>query len=467
MDATSTSELAAAADEVDAVVLGMGSGGESVATLLARAGCSVVGIEAGLVGGECPFWACVPSKMMLRAAHLLADARRIPHLAGSATVTADWSPVATRIREEATDHWDDTDAVERFEEAGGRLVRGRGRLLANDLVEVTTETGTHHFRAARAVVVATGSAPAVPPIDGLADTPFWTNHEATETETLPESIVVLGGGPVGVELAQVFTRFGAAVTVVEAADRLLPQEEPEAGELLAGALAEDGAETLTGVSARHVSHDGDRFTVRLDDGRTVQAERLLVATGRRVDLGAIGADAIGVDSEQRFLPVDAHLRVTDGVWAVGDVTGKGAFTHVAVHQARIAAADILGEPHTPFEDRAVPRVTFTDPEVGSVGRSESAARDDGIEVAVGLADVPKTTRGWLHGPGNRGVIKLVADRKAGVLVGAMAAGPHGGEVLGLLALAVHARTPLSELRSMIYAYPTFHRGIGDAVRDLE
>ena len=175
---------------------------------------------------------------------------------------------------------------------------------------------------------------------------------------------------------------------------------------------------------------------------------------------------LGVDPTARALPVDEHLRVTDGVWAVGDVTGRGAFTHVAAYQARIAAADILGEPHTPADYAAVPRVTFTDPEVGSVGLTTAAARDAGIDVMTGRAEVPSTARGWLHKTGNEGFIQLVADRGRGVLVGATAMGPNGGEVLGMLTLAVHARTPIEELRSMIYAYPTFHRGIEDALGKL-
>jgi pyruvate/2-oxoglutarate dehydrogenase complex dihydrolipoamide dehydrogenase (E3) component len=447
---------------VDVVVLGMGPGGEEVAGKLAEAGLDVVGIDAGLVGGECPYWGCVPSKMMVRAAHLIAEARRIPGVAGSVEVTPDWAPVAARIRAEATDDWDDTVAVDRFVGTGGTFVRGRGRLVAPDLVEV----GGRRIRARRAVVVATGSAAAVPPIPGLADTPFWTNHQAIEATVLPSSIVVLGGGAIGAELAQVYARFGVDVTIVEALDRLLPNEEPEASELLAEVFGRDGIDVVVGTGANEVSFDGT-FHVRLADGRELSAEQLLVATGRRVDLAGIGADVLGVDvTTARSLPVDEHLRVTDGVWAVGDVTGKGAFTHVAMYQARIVVADVLGRPHTPADYAALPRVTFTDPEVGSVGLTTAAARDAGIDVAIGRAEVPSTARGWLHKTGNAGFIQLVADRDRGVLVGATSMGPNGGEVLGLLTLAIHARTPIEELRSMIYAYPTFHRGIEDALRSL-
>ena len=448
--------------EVDVVVIGMGPGGEELAGRLAEEGLEVVGIDAELVGGVCPYWGCVPSKMMIRAANLLAEARRVPGFAGDTTVTADWAPVARRIREQATDDWDDTAAVERFTGKGGIFVRGHGRLTARGTVAV----GDHRIRARRGVVVATGTVASVPPIDGLADTPYRTNREAIEADQLPQSMIVLGGGAVGAELAQVYSRFGVSTTIVEAADRLLPQEEPRAGELLGEVFADEGIDVITGLGARRVRHDGG-FTVELDDGRELTAERLLVATGRRVDLAAIGADTIGVDPSRRSLPVDEHLRVTDGVWAIGDVTGKGAFTHVAVYQARIAAADILGRPHTGADYTALPRVTFTDPEVGSVGMTAAAARSAGIDVAIGIAQVPSTARGWMHGTGNEGFIQLVLDRPRGVVVGATSMGPSGGEVLGLLALAVHARVPVDELRTMIYAYPTFHRGVEDAIRDLD
>jgi pyruvate/2-oxoglutarate dehydrogenase complex dihydrolipoamide dehydrogenase (E3) component len=400
--------------------------------------------------------------MMIRAAHLIAEARRVPGMAGSATVTADWAPVAARIRAEATDNWDDTVAVDRFVGKGGTFVRGRGRLVAADVVEVDG----HRYRATRAVVVATGTTAGIPPIPGLADTPYWTNREAIEAAELPSSIIVLGGGAIGAELTQVYARFGVDVTIVEALDRLLPLEEPEAGQLLAEVFRGEGIDAITGAAATNVSYDG-KFQVQLANGRELVAEQLLVATGRRVDLAGIGADALGVDiTTAMALPVDEHLRVTDGVWAVGDVTGRGAFTHVAMYQSKIAVADILGVPHTPADYAALPRVTFTDPEVGSVGLTAQAARDAGIDVAVARTEVPSTARGWLHKAGNEGFIQLVADRRRGVLVGATSMGPSGGEVLGMLTLAVHARTPIEELRSMIYAYPTFHRGVEDALRNL-
>jgi pyruvate/2-oxoglutarate dehydrogenase complex dihydrolipoamide dehydrogenase (E3) component len=448
--------------QADVVVIGMGPGGEDVAGRSAEAGLNVVGIDRELVGGECPYWGCIPSKMMIRAADLLAEARRVRGMAGDATVRPDWAPVAQRIRDEATDDWDDRVAVERFEGKGGRFLRGEGRIVGPGRVAV----GDRVVEARRGVVVATGTRATIPPIPGLARVPYWTNREAIEAKELPSSLLVLGGGAVGAELAQVFARFGVEVTVVEVLERLVPGEEPEAGELLADVFAREGIAVHTGASVTAVRRDGARVTAELADDTSLAAAQILVATGRRADLAAAGLGAVGVDESQRWVPVDDHLRVTAGVWAVGDITGKGAFTHVAMYQSPIAVADILGQDHPPADYRALPRVTFTDPEIGAVGLTEAQARAHGVDVRVGATPVPQTARGWIHKAGNDGVIKLVEDAGRGVLVGATAMAPTGGEILGLLTLAVHAEVPTDRMRQMIYAYPTFHRGVEDALRDL-
>ncbi len=448
--------------DADVIVAGLGPGGEYVAGRLAEAGLDVVGIESALVGGECPYWGCVPSKMIIRAANTLAEARRVSKLAGHADARPDWSVVARRIREEATDDWNDDVAVERFTGKGGRFVRGRATVTGSRTVVV----GGQEFRASRGLVLATGTQPALPPINGLADTPYWTNHEALEAKELPASLTVVGGGATGVELAQGFARFGTAVTIIEAADRLLAAEELQASELAGEILRREGIRVLTRTRPQQVSHDGMDFTVRLDGTEPVMSERLLVAAGRRADLKVLGVSAAGIDDTKRFIAVDDHLRAADGVWSVGDVTGEGAFTHVAMYQARIAARDILGEAHEPASYRALPRVTFTDPEIGAVGLTEAQARDRGVTVRTAISQVPSSARGWIHGPGNDGFIKLVADAHAGVLLGATSAGPAGGEVLGALAVAVHAQVPIEVLGRMIYAYPTFHRAIEDAVTGL-
>ncbi len=448
--------------DVDVVVVGMGIGGEAVASKLAESGLDVVGVDSSLVGGECPYWGCIPSKMMIRAANLLAEGRRIPGMAGTSTVAPDWKPVAARIREQATDNWDDTVAVERFEGRGGTFVRGRAHIDGPGLVSV----GDQQFRAGRGVVIGVGTAPAVPPIPGLDSVEYWTNHEAIEAGELPASLAVLGAGAIGAELAQVFARFGVEVTVIEALDRLVPVEEPEASEVLLEAFEDDGIAVHTGAAAQSVAADPPGVRVELAGGTTVAAERLLVAVGRSTDLRGLGVGNVGLDEAAKFVDVDGHLRAADGVWAVGDITGEGLFTHVAAYQAPIVVASILGETTEPADYRALPRVTFTDPEIGSVGLTEQAARDAGLSVSTAIQAVPSSARGWLHGTGNEGIIKLVVDADRDLLVGATSVGPHGGEVLGLLSLAVHAEVPIAVMKRMIYAYPTFHRGIEDALNQL-
>jgi len=449
-------------EHTDVVVVGMGPGGEEVAGRLAEEGLEVVGIEGRLLGGECPYWGCVPSKMMLRAAGLLTEARRVPGMAGSVTVTPDWAPVAGRIRLEATDNWDDRVAVERFESKGGHFVRGWGRLNGPGRVSV----GEHEFEAGRAVVVNTGTQPWAPPIPGLSDVAYWTNRGAIEATEPPASLVVLGGGAIGVELGQVFARFGTTVTVLEAAPHLLPAEEAESGQLLSEALEADGIRVRAGAQVNSVRAEGSGVVVTLGNGEELAAERLLVATGRRADLAGLGVGSVGLDETARSIPVDARCRATERLWAIGDITGVGAFTHISMYQAGIAVSDILGQPGAPADYRAIPRVTFTDPEIGSVGLNEADARATGMSVRTGRADVPSSARGWIHKVGNTGFIKLIEDAERGVLVGATSAGPCGGEVLAMLTLAVHASIPTSQLGTMIYAYPTFHRAVEVALRNL-
>ena len=477
-------------EPTDVVVIGMGPGGEYAAGALAEAGLHVTAVESRLVGGECPYYGCIPSKMMIRAANLIAETRRVPGLAGTSTVTPDWSPVALRIREEATDYWNDKKAADRFIGKGGHLVRGSGTITAPGQVTVRAEEGSSGegstgegstgegssgegssgagrrvFQARRGIVIATGTEPAIPPIEGLAGTPYWTNRDIVQAEQVPESLIVLGGGAIGAEFAQVFARFGAAVTVVEALPRLLSFEEPEASELIERIFAAEGITVRTNAPAERVSHDGTRFTVHLG-GSTVTAERLLVATGRRTGLAALGVAAVGLDDSAHAIPTDGWMRAADGVWALGDVTGKGAFTHMSMYQAGIVVRDILGQGGEQADYRAVPRVTFTDPEIGSVGQTEGQARAAGLRVRTGMTQVPASSRGWIHKAGNDGFIKVVEDAGRSVLVGASSAGPYGGEVLSALQVAGRAEVPVATLRNMPYAFPTFHRAIEDALANL-
>jgi pyruvate/2-oxoglutarate dehydrogenase complex dihydrolipoamide dehydrogenase (E3) component len=450
------------AERVDAIILGMGVGGEEVANSLADKGLKVVGIESNLVGGECPYYGCIPTKMMVRADDMLAEGRRIPGFAGASSVAPSWDPVARRIRKEATDNWDDRVAVERFQKKGGHFVRGAGTLAGPGKVSVN---GTL-YEATRAVVIATGTSPAVPPIPGLSQVKYWTNREAVQVEHLPASLVILGGGAIGLELSQVFARFGVKVTIIEGMNRVLAVEEPEASAVLGDVLRRDGIELCLNARAQSVEQHDDAVTVNLEDGRKVVGTQLLVATGRRANLKDIGLESVGLDPAARLLTPDDHLRVGERLWAVGDVTANGGFTHVAIYQADIVINDILGKPGPGADYRAKPRVTFTDPEVGAAGLTEEQARKKGINVRTGIQKASVTSRGWIHGPGNDGLIKVVEDADRGVLVGATTMGPRGGDLLGIFELAIKMEIPSDELRHLIYAYPTFYRGAGEAVRKL-
>lgn len=436
----------------DVVVVGLGPGGEALVARLAAAGLDVVAVEKELVGGECPYWGCIPSKMLIRAANAIAETRRADRVAGATTVTPDFSLVAQRIRNEATDNWDDTVAADRVTAAGATLVRGHGRLSGDRRVVVGETT----YIASRGVVLNTGTSAAAPPIDGLADTPFWTNRSILQTETAPASMIVIGGGPIGLELAQALSRFGTEVTVLEVGERIMAVEEPESSQLIAGVFAAEGIGVHAGISIDGVAHDGQVFHVTCGD-LTFEAERLLVAAGRKPRIDDVGLDTVGVELG-RHLEVDDEMLVKDGLWAIGDIVGRGAFTHVSMYQSERAAKSILGEPLGAY-DTSLPRVTFTDPEVGGVGMTEKQARAQGIDVRIGLTDLSASSRGFVHGPGNEGLIKVVIDDKRGVIIGANSVGVAGGETLAGLAFAVRAEIPVETLANTIYAYPTFWRAI--------
>lgn len=449
--------------QTDVIIIGMGPGGESVGGQLGEAGLNVVGIEANLVGGECPYYGCIPSKMMIRAANALAEVGHVEGLAGSAQAQPDWAPVAKRIREQATADWDDQIAVDRFVGKGGTFVRGRGVITAPKTVQVGDDT----YVASKGIVIATGTQALVPPIPGLEGTPYWTNKEIVQVEELPESMVVLGGGVIGLELGQALSRFGVKVKIVEGQDRLLSNFEPEVGDTLNETLTNGGIDIHVGQFAEKVEHsDEDGFTVTLADGTEVTGEKLLVAVGRKTFLKQLGIGNLGLDDEARFLTIDDNTQVQDGLWAVGDIAGRGLYTHLALKQADVTVGQILGTEATPVNYDAMAAAVFTDPEIGVVGKTEAQAREAGLNVKTAFKLVAHTARGWMHQNGNDGFIKLVVDADRDILVGATSVGPHGGEVLGLLALAVHAEIPIATLRSMTYAYPTFHKGIEDTLNEL-
>jgi pyruvate/2-oxoglutarate dehydrogenase complex dihydrolipoamide dehydrogenase (E3) component len=456
------------AQRVDLVVIGLGPGGEALATATAKAGLDVVAVDERLVGGECPYFGCVPTKMMVRASDAVAEAHRAAELAGEVTITSSWAPVAERVAVQATDHWDDRVAVERLQKAGATVLHGVGRLDGIKRVTVTPRDGSEPvtFEASRGVVLNPGTRPATPPVEGLADTPYWTNRDAVQATEVPGSMVVVGGGPIGCELAQVFSRFGTQVTVLQHGDRLLEVNEPEASELLTDVFTHEGIRVITGTDATTVSYADGRFDLTLATGEVLAADKVLVAAGRIPNLDHVGLETVGLDPKSRTVDVDERMRAGDGLWVIGDATGHGAFTHMSMYQYAIATRDILGEDGPPAQYHAVPHVTFCDPEVAGVGMSEAQARQAGLSVRTGLTRLEESTRGFTHGPGSRGLIKVVEDTDRGVLVGATVVGPYGGEIVGYLAVAVHAGVPVDTLRSMIFAYPTFHRAIESALADL-
>ncbi|HEY3738158.1 MAG TPA: NAD(P)/FAD-dependent oxidoreductase [Jatrophihabitans sp.] len=461
--------------DFDVIVLGLGPGGEHAAQELARAGKRVLGIDPALVGGECPYYGCIPSKMILRGAEVLAEARRVEGLAGTSTVTPDLGPVATRIRDEATDNWDDAVAVKRLEDLGATVVRGSGVLRGrNTTGALHVEVGDRTY-SAPTVVLSTGTAPAIPPVPGLrelhAGRPdgIWTNREAVKATGAPASLIVLGGGAVGCELAQGFSRYGSQVTVIEAGPRLIAPEEPDASEVLESVFAREGIDVRTGIGAQAVALGGEGVEVTLAGGEVLIADVLLVAAGRKPNLGGVGLESIGLADDLRVVEVDDHMQVVggaatiDGLFAVGDITGKGAFTHVAYWQADVLIDHLLEKPENFGGYRGIAWATFTDPEVGRVGLTEAGAREAGLSVRIGVQQIASNTRGWIHGRGNDGFVKVIEDADRGVLVGATVIAPNGGEILGLLTLAVHAEVPTRTLLSMHYAYPTMHRAVREAL----
>jgi pyruvate/2-oxoglutarate dehydrogenase complex dihydrolipoamide dehydrogenase (E3) component len=450
-------------DACDLIVLGLGVAGIEVARQAAGAGLAVTAVERNLVGGECPYWGCIPSKVMVRAGDVLAEAGRVVELAGDINISPDWARVARRVRE-TTNTWDDAAPAKSLQERGVTLLRGTGTIRAPREITVNGQTVV----AKRGIVISAGTQPVVPDIDGIDGVAYWTNREAIETDRVPRSLLVLGAGAVGLELAQVFHRFGVQVTVIEAGDHALPMEEPENGAAMDEVLRTEGIDLRTATTCLSVKPTDRGIVASLSSGELVEAERMLVATGRAPDLRALGVEAAGLSPDTTAVRTDDHLRATDGVWAVGDLTGHGAFTHVAYYQAQIAAADILGQPHAAADYSAVPRVTFTDPEVAGIGLTEAQARAAGLDVRVGTLPTAATDRGWLHGAGaGPGLVKLVADAQTGRLVGGSVMGPAAGEVIAFIGLAIRAGIPITTLQEFIYPYPTFARGVKGALRRLD
>jgi pyruvate/2-oxoglutarate dehydrogenase complex dihydrolipoamide dehydrogenase (E3) component len=459
--------------QFDVVVFGGGTAGVHVATEVARAGRTVAVVEAGLVGGECPYLACMPSKSLLQ----------------SAQRGETWEHAVAR-RDEVTGHLDDTAAAARLARAGVTLIRGTATVREPGVVEVTPVAAApeqvHDIRAGNLpdtaiaslgytdLVIATGSEPVAPPIEGLADVPAWTSAEALTGPDLPRRLIVLGGGPAGCELAQIYAAFGSQVTLVEAEEHVLPGEAKFAGELLADALRRTGADVRLGSSAVKAETTDTGLALTLADGSRIEADRVLLATGRRPRHAGLGLDKLGVEIEPgTALPVDASCRVRPAgrgkgsipVWAAGDVTGVAAYTHTASYQARIVAANILGGQRE-ADYRAIPRVVYTTPSVYAVGLSPAQAAASGIELDTAGFDLAKTARATVQDD-DRGRVELYAARGDGdVLVGAAAVGPGAEEWMPEVTLAVRAAVPLATLADVVHAFPTYGAAIEQPVHDL-
>ena len=450
--------------EFDVVCLGGGVAAESLAGGLRGSGLTLAVVERELVGGECPYWGCVPSKTLLRSGETLSEASRARRLAASHVEwTVDFQKVATRVRWMARD-LDDTGPAAALQAAGARLFRGEGTL--RDLRTVTV--GDERLSARRAVVIANGGTAAIPPIQGLDTVEYWTNRQATLPNELPSSLAILGGGAIGIELGQAFARLGSTVTLIEAGPTFLGHEEPEAGAALRPHLEADGITLIVGdpcvAVERQSASQRAAVSLRLKSGVVVVADRLLVATGRRANAEAWHAAGLA-QTERGWLKVDpATLEARPGVFGAGDVTGLGGFTHLAHYHGEVIARRLQGI-DARADHTAVPRVTYTDPEIASVGLSEAAARAKGVDVAVASADPSATARGYIH-DFHGGAIKLVADRQRGVLIGATLVTPRAGEIVGELVLAIKSGIPAETLADVIHPFPAFNRVLGQTFAEL-
>jgi pyruvate/2-oxoglutarate dehydrogenase complex dihydrolipoamide dehydrogenase (E3) component len=436
--------------EFDVVVLGAGPAGEVISGRLADAGLEVAVVESHLVGGECSFYACMPSKALLRPAELLAEVQRIPGAREAITGELDVEAVLAR-RDEIIHDLDDSGMEPWLDSKGIALVRGHGRLDGERRVRVEDEVLT----ARRAVVVCTGSGAAVPPIDGLREAEPWNNRQATIAKTVPERLAVLGGGVVGVELAQAWSTLGSQVTLVEASDRLIPREEPFASDDVADGLHARGVDVRLGVKAVAVRAAGGEVEVDVESGGPIRGDELLVAVGRRPVTDDIGLDTVGLEPGKP-IEVDDGMRANDWLYAIGDVNGRVLLTHMGKYQARVAAERILGDEDARIiedGDRS-PRVVFTSPQVAAVGHTLAAAREAGLNARAVDVSTQGNAAASFYGREAAGTSRLVIDEDRGVIAGATFTGPEVAEFLHAATIAVVGEVPLERLKHAVPSFPT-------------
>jgi pyruvate/2-oxoglutarate dehydrogenase complex dihydrolipoamide dehydrogenase (E3) component len=437
-------------EHFDAIVIGMGPGGEVAASNLLRAGKQITIVERELIGGECAYWGCIPSKTLLRPPEAKGEVDRAEGVGGAAL---DW-PSTRAYRDYMIRNLDDSSLVKGYEKSGATVLKGVARVTGKGQVDVDGRT----LRAEH-IIVATGSDAFIPPIDGLDSVPVWTNREATTLVEIPRRAVMIGGSAVGVELGMFLARYGAQVTILERSGRLLSREDPRPGELTEQYLREQGVDVRTGTSAVRARKDGDDTVVELDDGEEVRCDVIVVGTGRTPRAGDLGLESVGIElGKHGEIVVDEHCRAGDGVWALGDVTGVMPFTHVAMYMARVITDNITGNKRTARYD-GIPRVVFTDPEVAAVGLTSEQAQQQGISTTSAEVDLAKAiARPWTYENNPRGHLGVLADTDRRTLIGAWAVGPQASEWIHTAALAVREQIPVERLLDQVAQFPTYNEG---------